>query len=408
MREGWSERKLIRALRAAAGPVPVRFRIGDVAEEQDAELGLPVIRIADRRTALSLLVDPEIAFGDGYAEGRIEIDGDLLSTLCLLYKAPVLHRFPSKLATAAQKLIHGQSIRQARANARQHYSLDTDFYRAWLDREMVYTCAYFPEPGLSLDAAQKAKLDLICRKVWLQHGDRVVEAGCGWGALALHMAENYGVTVKAFNVCQEQIEVARESARCRGLESRVEFIQDDYRNLRGNAEVFVSVGMIEHVGPAHYQELADVIHRSIGDTGRGLLHFIGRSNHAGLSPWIQKRIFPGAYIPAMSQILDPMEQHAYATLDVENLRLHYARTLEFWLQNYEKHFDAVAERFGMNFARTWRLYLAGSAAGFHVGTLQLFQITFAGSRCADIPWSRAYLYQGEKQGGSQPWKTAKF
>jgi len=406
--EYWLQNKLLRALRTAVGPAPIRLRISGLAEQYNPELRLPEICIADCLTAAKLLLNTELEFGDAYSDRRIEVRGDLISTLRLLYESPGIHGFWPRLAAALQKVTHGQSIRRARNNARQHYSLDTDFYRAWLDRALVYTCAYFPEPSVSLEAAQEAKLDLVCRKLWLQSGERVVEAGCGWGALALYMAAHYGVTVRAFNVCEQQIDVAKECAKRLGLERQVEFIHDDYRNIQGKYDVFVSVGMLEHVGKAHYEELGNLIRRAIGNVGRGLLHFIGRGKKGNLSPWTQKRIFPGAYVPALSEVLPILEQWRFTVLDIENLRLHYARTLEEWLSRYEKNFESVTSRYGMSFARMWRLYLAGSAAAFQTGSLQLFQITFAGNKCAEVPWSRAYLYRGERPTGSQQWTTAMY
>lgn len=397
---------LLRAVRAAVGPLPIQLRVGEAEEQHIPELHLAEISIADWRTALKLLVNTEIEFGDAYSDERLRVTGDLISVLRLLYEAPALGSFWASLAAAVQKVVHGHSVGRARKNARRHYSLQTDFYRVWLDRALVYTCAYFGEPGMSLDAAQQAKLDLVCRKVWLQSGESVVEAGCGWGALALHMASHYGVRVKAFNVCEEQLEIARESAKRLGLERQVEFIHDDYRNIRGKFDAFVSVGMLEHVGKSHYAELAQVISRTIGNTGRGLLHFIGRSMKANMSPWIQKNIFPGGYVPTLSEVLPHLEPAEFAVIDVENLRFHYARTLEEWLSRYQANFDSIASRFGSSFARMWRLYLAGSAAAFHVGTLQLFQIAFAGAKCDEIPWTRAHLYRDERETGSQQWKTA--
>lgn len=402
----WLENRLLRALRAAIGPAPVRLRISGIDEQCNAELRLPEVSIADRHTALMLLLNPDLEFGDAYSEGRIEVTGDLIKTLCLLYESPRLYGFRARMVAAFQRMLHSQSLSRARKNVRRHYSLDTDFYRAWLDRAMVYTCAYFPEPGVSLEAAQQAKLDLVCRKLWLQNGERVIEAGCGWGALALYMAAHYGVNVKAFNVCEEQIDVAKETAKRMGLQRQVEFIHDDYRNIQGKFDVFVSVGMLEHVGKSHYAELSDVIYRTIGNVGRGLLHFIGRDSKANLSPWIQKRIFPGGYVPALTEALPLLERRDFAVLDTENLRLHYARTCEEWLARYDKAFDTVVNRYGRKFARMWRLYLAGSAAAFHTGSLQLFQITFAGSKCAELPWTRAYLYRGERRSGSEQWTAA--
>jgi cyclopropane-fatty-acyl-phospholipid synthase len=238
-------------------------------------------------------------------------------------------------------------------------------------------------------------MDHICRKLRLQPGETVVEAGCGWGALALHMARNYGVRVKAFNISREQILYATRRAEQSGLSDQVEFIEDDYRNIRGKFDVFVSVGMLEHVGAANYAGFGKVIHRAIGDSGRGLLHFIGRNQQGDFSRWIRKRIFPGAYAPTLREVMDVLEPQNYSVLDVENLRMHYAKTLEHWLARFENARDQVVSAYDSWFERAWRLYLAGSIAGFRTGTLQLFQITFAGCKRGPISWTRAPLYSQE-------------
>jgi cyclopropane-fatty-acyl-phospholipid synthase len=206
------------------------------------------------------------------------------------------------------------------------------------------------------------------------------------------MARRYGVSVKAYNISREQILFARERARQEGLSGQVDFVEDDYRNISGRFDVFVSVGMLEHVHPARYPEFGEIIHRSIGDCGRGLLHFIGRSQEASFSRWIRKRIFPGANAPALRQSLQIFEPRNYSVLDVENLRLHYARTLEHWLDRFEKSQQQVIKMYDARFMRAWRLYLAGSIAAFRTGSLQLFQIVFAGSRCQPLWWTRAPLY----------------
>jgi cyclopropane-fatty-acyl-phospholipid synthase len=172
----------------------------------------------------------------------------------------------------------------------------------------------------------------------------------------------------------------------------VEFIEDDYRNISGRFDAFVSVGMLEHVGAAHFSDYAEVIHRSIADTGRGLLHFIGRNHKGHFSRWIRKRIFPGAYAPTLSEVMEALEPYRYSVWDVENLRPHYAKTLEHWLQRFETSSQQVTEMYDPEFVRAWRLYLAGSIAGFRTGTLQLFQIAFAGSKSSFGPWTRAALY----------------
>jgi cyclopropane-fatty-acyl-phospholipid synthase len=174
-------------------------------------------------------------------------------------------------------------------------------------------------------------------------------------------------------------------------------VEDDYRNISGHYDAFVSVGMLEHVGRAHYRELGRVIHRVIGDQGRGLLHFIGRRRSLPFSVWIRKRVFPGAYAPTLRESMDVLEPQSYRVLDVEDLRPHYARTIEHWFNRFESAYDTVVRLQGNDFARMWRLYLAGSIAAFRVGTLQLFQVVFAGAQCATVPETRSRLYTNTNQ-----------
>jgi cyclopropane-fatty-acyl-phospholipid synthase len=227
----------------------------------------------------------------------------------------------------------------------------------------------------------------------LKAGDRVVEAGCGWGGLARHMARHYGARVRAYNISHQQIIYARERAKRESLADRIEYVEDDYRSISGSYDVFVSVGMLEHVGCENYAELGNVIDRSLKRDGRGLIHSIGRNARGRLNPWIEKRIFPGAYPPSLRQMLEIFEPCDFSVLDIENLRLHYAKTLEHWLARYEKHFEWVSKKFDQSFARAWRLYLAGSIAAFTSSSLQLFQVTFTHARNNKIPWNRMHLYR---------------
>ena len=391
MPRNWFDRRLLHVVHKIAGPARIRMELGTPAKAMSVCRTLPGIHLQGRKTLIALLLSPEMNFGDLYSDGQIEVEGDLVRALEALYQAP--DRMITRLISRWLSWVQSNDLRDARRNIHHHYDIPTDFYKLWLDPELVYTCAYFPDERAELEEAQKAKMDMVCRKLWLRPGEKVVDAGCGWGALSLYMARHYGVQVKAFNISREQIEFARDRAKREALTSRVEFIEDDYRNIAGRFDAFVSVGMLEHVGRENYRTLGDVIHRTIGDTGRGLLHFIGKNRPQPFSAWIRKRIFPGAYTPAVSEVRDVLEPNDFSLLDVENLRLHYARTLECWLGRYEQSFDQVAERFGRNFARMWRLYLAGSIAGFRLGTLQLFQLVFAGRACNTQPLTRAHLYR---------------
>jgi len=208
------------------------------------------------------------------------------------------------------------------------------------------------------------------------------------------MARHYGVTVRAFNISHEQILYARQRAQSEGLADRVDFIEDDYRNLSGSYDAFVSVGMLEHVGLHRLKTLAGVLRRTVRrDGGRGLLHFIGRDTLCPLNPWVRRRIFPGAYPPTLAEVTTRVLVPAgMSVVDVENLRLHYARTLEFWASNYEAAKDAVRQTYGDRFARAWELYLAGSQAAFASGWMQLFQVLFAPQESGPPFWSRAEIY----------------
>lgn len=345
--------------------------------------------VHDRATLIALAIDPELYFGEAYMHGRVEVRGPFADVIEALTRATEPRG--SRLARLRAVLALPNTLGRARHNIHHHYDLGNTFYQQWLDRELVYTCAYYPDPGVSLEDAQLAKLDLVCRKLRLEPGMTVVEAGCGWGALALHMARRYGVRVKAFNVSREQLAYARERAAREGLASMVEFIDDDYRNIRGEFDAFVSVGMLEHVGLHQFGAFAEVIRRTLRRAnGRGLLHFIGRDAPRPLNAWIRRRIFPGGYPPALGEVASRVLEPAGMTIvDVENLRLHYARTLEAWLERFDGATAKVREEYGAAFQRAWRLYLAGSRAAFTTGWMQLFQVVFTPVESRPPYWTRS-------------------
>jgi cyclopropane-fatty-acyl-phospholipid synthase len=342
------------------------------------------------------LRDTQIRFGDAYSAGRIEVQGDLIRLITSVYRGLSRVSNPHSIAHKVARWLHRprtNTLAGSRDNIHKHYDLGNDFYSLWLGDTMAYTCAYYPTAETTLDEAQIAKMDHVCRKLQLGANDTVVEAGCGWGSLALHMAGRYGAKVRAFNISKEQIAYARGRARDLGLESRVEFVEDDYRNIRGTYDAFVSVGMLEHVGLENYPELGRVISRCLSNEGRGLIHSIGRNRPEPLHPWIERRIFPGAYPPSLGEMMQIFEPADLSVLDVENLRLHYARTLRDWLQRYEGVVDQVRDLFSdESFVRMWRLYLTGSVAAFETGVMQLFQVVFAKQENNAIPLTRDHLY----------------
>jgi cyclopropane-fatty-acyl-phospholipid synthase len=388
----WALEKLLSFM----GSPPIQFLLWDGKKVPAASTpGNRQLRIHDRRTLWQLVINPELNFGDAYSLGTLEIEGDLVSFIEAINRSIPFTNRQNPLLKAILSLrnrARPNTLTGSRSNIHHHYNLGNEFFQLWLDAEMVYTCAYFPTMTLSLEQAQLAKLEYICRKLRLQPGDTVIEAGCGWGALARYMAREYGVKVRAFNLSSEQIHYARERAAAEGIGKNVEYIEDDYRNISGRCDVFVSVGMLEHVGRDNYRDLGGIIDRCLAPAGRGLIHSIARDQPCPMNAWIEHRIFPGSYPPTLREIMQVFEPWGFSILDVENLRLHYSKTLEHWLARFESRQDEVRRHFDEDFVRAWRLYLAGSMAGFTTGWLQLFQVLFTRPGNNEIPWTRDHLY----------------
>ncbi len=382
--------KLVERFRRTLGEVPIRLELWNGAVcDLSTEPARATVSVRTPAALLRLALDPARFFGDAYSAGEIDVRGSLTGGLEAIFE-----RWPRRTEKPPRR-VPSAILRLARRQARHHYDLGNDFYRLWLDEEMVYTCAYFESASLTLEEAQRAKLDYVCRKLQLRQGDRVLEAGCGWGALARHMAVDYGATVVAGNVSSEQIRYARERAEREGFADRVQYVEDDFRNLRGTFDVFVSLGMLEHVGPESYGDLGRLIHDRLDPRhGRGLIHFIGRDRPEPLNSWAQRRIFPGAYPPTLGEALrGVLEPWSFSVLDVENLRRHYVRTLAHWRERFETAAGTIERMFDERFVRSWRLYLAGSEAAFAAGWMQLFQVVFARGPEHEHPWTRRELYR---------------
>ncbi|MGI9515522.1 MAG: class I SAM-dependent methyltransferase, partial [Pirellulaceae bacterium] len=394
-RRGTYTVRLLRRLLAKLGHLPVRIVLPD-----GEEVALPdvqpvgTIEILDKRIIWPLVFDPLFRFGEAYSRGQIEVHGNMADCLTEIYRFMNQNgkEWWGQRIWNTLRRPRGNSLLNSKDNIHHHYNIGNDFFRLWLDENMVYTCAYFSRPEYTLEQAQAAKMDHVCRKLRLQPGMEVVEAGCGWGALALHMAKHYGVRVRACNISREQIAFARETARRSGLSDQVEFVEDDWRNLRGQYDAFVSVGMLEHVGVRNYRLLGQTIRSCLKPDGLGLIHTIGQNVPRPLGSWIERRIFPGAYPPTLGQMMDILEPEDFSVLDVENLRLHYAETLRHWLQRFDDVEDEIRSQFDERFVRMWRMYLNGSIAGFASGCMQLFQVVFAHGACNRVPRTREHLY----------------
>ena len=392
------DRALIKKLLEYSGNPRIEIRLWDGEKisisNQDP---IATMRVNSRIAYSRLMIQRELAFGNGYSDGQIEVEGDLIEFLCEVYRAKRQAQGSRSLLRLyeflTKKKPRKNTLAGSKSNIHHHYDLGNEFYSLWLDREaMQYTCAYYPIESMTLEQAQIAKMEHVCRKLMLEPGQTVVEAGCGWGGLARYMAKTYGVKVKSYNISHEQIVYATERARLDGIDDRVEYIEDDYRNIKGSYDVFVSVGMLEHVGRRNYRELGAVVDRCLAKNGRALVHSIGRNSPELMSAWIEKRIFPGAYPPTIREMMDIVEPYNFSVLDIENLRLHYAKTLRHWLERFDSHEQTISKMFDDRFVRAWRLYLSGSIASFLVGALQLFQVTFARESDNSIAMTRENLY----------------
>ncbi|TFH49531.1 MAG: class I SAM-dependent methyltransferase [Lysobacterales bacterium] len=391
------DRSMGARLARAVGSPPIAFALWDGVDvytpaDKSKIVGRLIFR--DRGALITCISSPELGFGDAYSSGRIDIEGDLIPVLFSAFRA-----MAEAGPTVGKRSLFGRLPKpqvntwaRSKKHIHHHYDLGNEFYRLWLGETMVYTCAYYRTRESSLEQAQIEKMHHVCRKARLKPGMQVVEAGCGWGSLAMHMAEHYGVQVKAFNISRKQVAYAREQAKARGLANRVEFIEDDYRNVSGKFDAFVSVGMLEHVGKDNYKTLGSVVNRSLKRGGLGVIHSVGRSSAAPPNAWLEQRIFPGSYPPSLRDMMDIFEPHEFSILDIENLRLHYAETLMEWLRRFDDHADQIGRMYDDSFVRAWRLYLGGCAAAFLASTIQLFQVVFAHSDDNRIPMTREHVY----------------
>lgn len=375
------------------GSLTVQFADGSLREYGQ---GLPNAHwhFHDPRTPGRILRDPGFSLGETYMEGGWSTRPGQLAGLLKVLMQNFSATPGSQLTLLSRMLRHLQQLnpiaRSAR-NVHHHYDLDEWLFRRFLDRDMHYSCAYFRETDMDLEQAQQAKCEHILRKLKLRPGDRVLDIGSGWGGLATYLAEHADVFVTGLTLSPEQLRVARERARELGLGKRVQFLLSDYREHGGSYDRIVSVGMFEHVGVPHYRTFFEKVRSLLKEDGVMLLHTIGRLGPpTTTNSWIRRYIFPGGYIPALSETAKRWERARLFATDVEVLRLHYSRTLAEWQNRFQANRRAVIERFGERFARMWEFYLAVSEASFHL-EMVVFQIQMSRSLTA-LPFTRDYLY----------------
>lgn len=308
-------------------------------------------------------------------------------------------RFLEKLHGAIGKIfLAWESYNPAKLAQRRishHYDLSENLFRLFLDEDMQYSCAYFTSPDASLEAAQIAKKRHIAAKLNLKPGQRVLDIGCGWGGMALSLAKAAEVEVLGITLSKEQLQVARQRAAQAGLDKRVHFELMDYRRLTGTFDRIVSVGMFEHVGPPSYRTYFNKVRDLLTPDGVALVHSVGQFDSGGCNPWVRHRIFPGAYVPTLSQSLRAVEQAQLLTTDVEILRIHYADTLRAWYERFQKHRDEIRALYDERFCRMWGAYLNSCEVGFRHMSLMVFQVQMTRDRHA-LPLTRDYIVDRER------------
>lgn len=392
----------------------VCFRVvfADGSEHRNRE-GKPefVVRFKTPRAQRRAILFGHIGFLESYFDQEIEIDGSLAA----LFRAGLDGKFahhPNRLVrlrNAWHELrFSNRSLPRAKANAEFHYALGTGFYRLWLDHPlMMYTCAYWKGGTRTLEEAQRNKVDHVCRKLLLEPGDTVVDIGCGWGGFLFHAWEHYGAIGTGINVTGEQVAALRGEIARRGLQDKVCAVEADLRQVPGSYDKCASIGVLEHAGRDQLAQVVRAHADCLKPGGIGVLHFIG---HVGRHPtefWIRKHIFPGGWIPSLAQTLEQMELSGLEILDVENLRRHYALTLDAWAERFEANWEKIhaldPRRFDQRFRRKWRAYLYSCAEMFRSpgGYTHLFQITYSkGNVGRSYPMSRSFLYAPAASGNS--------
>jgi cyclopropane-fatty-acyl-phospholipid synthase len=387
------------------GNLSVTASDGSLQKLGDGSGELVHIRLNSARAERAILLNPTLGVPEAYMNGDLDfLEGDVLALLRLVYSnTGPSENFDVPFARTAEALryavrrVHQLNTKaRARKNVESHYDLSGELYKLFLDEDMQYSCAYFERPDMTLEEAQLAKKRHIAAKLQIKPGQTILDIGCGWGGLALYIARNFDVDVLGVTLSTEQHAVATERAQAEGLEHRVHFEIRDYRNLSERFDRIVSVGMFEHVGVNHYRTFFDKVATLLKPDGVMLLHSIGRFGPPSTTAaFIRKYIFPGGYIPAISEVMPAVEKSGLMTGDIEILRLHYGETLKNWRERFMANRDKAKAIYDERFCRMWEFYLSASEAAFRWQDMMNFQIQLT-RRNDTLPMTRGYMEKCEK------------
>jgi cyclopropane-fatty-acyl-phospholipid synthase len=358
------------------------------------------VRIHDRATLRRIVLYPELALGEAYMTGSLTVEGDDIRAFLSVVLAHAddverlwWQRWRRDIRTALRRVTQNNVPKLALRNVSHHYDLSAELYRLFLDSDRQYSCAYFRTPADTLELAQRQKKEHIARKLLIEPGMSVLDIGCGWGGLALTLARDFGARVTGVTLSREQLGIAQERARQLGLDGQVTFRLMDYRDIRQTFDRVVSVGMFEHVGLRHFDQYFQNVHDRLTPDGVALIHTIGSSEGPGpTNPWMAKYIFPGGYIPSLSEIATSVERQDLRITDIEFLWRHYAETLRNWSARFEENVAEVEKLYDAQFVRMWRFYLAACEQTFRYRRQTVFQLQLTRS-AGVVPMTRDYQYR---------------
>ncbi|MGZ3410197.1 MAG: class I SAM-dependent methyltransferase [Xanthobacteraceae bacterium] len=386
------------------GNLRVTTANGATIEAGDGHGELVSVRFMTAAAQVAVLLDPELKVGETYTDGTLVIErGSIADFLAIAMPPPSVATLPHWMSPhrairfLMRRLAQFNWRGRSRANVSHHYDLDARLYSLFLDSDRQYSCGYFETPKSTLDDAQLAKKRHLAAKLLANAGQRVLDIGCGWGGLALYIARFCGAKVTGITLSSEQLAIAKSRAQEQRLDSDAEFRIQDYRDVAGPFDRIISVGMFEHVGVGYYDAFFRQCRNILADEGVMVLHSIGRSEGpTATNAWIAKYIFPGGYIPALSEVLPAIERAGLLLTDIEILRLHYAETLKAWRERFLAHREEVERLYDSRFVRMWEFYLAGSEMSFRQQNLMVFQLQIT-KRQGIVPITRDYIVATEAQ-----------